>query len=88
MVLTHIGWAYYEQTKEFDMHFFIFTYKKEASFFTCYEEMLKVNDFGLTRYNGWRVCGLFLTGPESRSVFEEARSLEVSTPARGSSHYI
>ena len=27
------------------------------------------------------MCGLFLTGPESRSVFEEARSLEVLTPA-------
>ena len=26
------------------------------------------------------MCGLFLTGPESRSVFEEARSLEVLTP--------
>ena len=26
------------------------------------------------------MCGLFLTGPESRSVFKEARSLEVLTP--------
>ena len=26
--------------------FFIFTYKKEASFFTRFEELLKVNDFG------------------------------------------
>ena len=29
------------------------------------------------------MCGLFLTGPESRSVFEEARSLEVLTPVEG-----
>ena len=27
------------------------------------------------------MCGLFLTGPESRCVFEEARSLEVLTSA-------
>ena len=26
------------------------------------------------------MCGLFLTGAESRSVFEETRSLEVLTP--------
>ena len=26
------------------------------------------------------MCGLFLTGPESRSIFKEARSLEVLTP--------
>ena len=26
------------------------------------------------------MCGLFLTGPESRFIFEEARSLEVLTP--------
>ena len=26
------------------------------------------------------MCGLFLTGPESKSIFEEARSLEVLTP--------
>ena len=46
MNLTHEGWAYYEQTKEFGFNFFIFTYKKEASFFTRFEELLKVNDFG------------------------------------------
>ena len=26
------------------------------------------------------MCGLFLKGPEFRSIFEEARSLELSTP--------
>ena len=29
------------------------------------------------------MCGLFLTDPEARSVFEEARSLEVLTPGLG-----
>ena len=43
MVLTHEGWAYYEQTKQLG---FYFPYKKEASFFTRFEELLKVNDFG------------------------------------------
>ena len=51
MVLTHNGWAYYtypyyERTKQFSVIFFIFTYKKEASFFTCCEELFKVTDFG------------------------------------------
>ena len=36
-------YPYYEQTKQF---IFIFTYKKDASSFTCFEELLKVTDFG------------------------------------------
>ena len=39
-------YPYYEQTKQFGFHFFYFPYKKEASFFTHFEELLKVTDFG------------------------------------------
>ena len=47
---------YYEQTNQFCFHF-IFTYKKEASFFTRFEELLKVAVFGQTCYNRCRMCG-------------------------------
>ena len=38
--------AFDEQGKQFSFNFFIFIFKKEAKFFTHFEELLKVTDFG------------------------------------------
>ena len=49
--------------------FFIFTYKKEASFFTSVEELLKETDFGLTRYNKLRMCGFIFNWSREDGIY-------------------
>ena len=39
------AYPYSEQTKQFCFHLYV-PLQKEASFFTCFEELLKLTDFG------------------------------------------
>ena len=53
---------------------FFFTDKKEASFFTHFEELLKVNDFGYTSYNGW---GMYVCMYLARLCFTSNYTLKI-----------
>ena len=59
-------------------HYFKLNY--EASFGTRFDGILNLIDFGVTRFDEWRMWGPVITDPEVVFVFDEDKCLELLTP--------
>ena len=63
------------------LSFQYFQLNYEASFLTRFEEILKIINFDVHRFDEWRMWGPVKTDWEFRFVFDEAGCLELLTPA-------